>query len=306
MDQLFSILDEKFKTNILTIENLKQLILDSNIIPTPIVTSVNFIHDWKIFIENWLTKPGLKNQSKYASFLLSIERIDNKKRVVFRAKKYPHSTEYVPRAGLKLLKDEIMYEPVGCAEYTIERINFDETMKGVNAYLSKIPVGERREITTSWERLRYHIESLPRRKESFPKMKINEFPKQKPSIVEVPEHLQPQEATGPGKEITGELYSELVEEGDVDMELSTGMDIIIYTDIKKGRPWAGRIIKILEDQKFELQWFVRKTVRSRTFYAQQNSSGPELSIQENDSVMFWQMSENRQGNYIYLFFSLYT
>ena len=74
--------------------------------------------------------------------------------MVFRAKKMPQDKELVPRSGIRLLKENIEFEPVGCAEYRIERLNFDEIMKGVNTYLKKIPASERREILISWDKLR--------------------------------------------------------------------------------------------------------------------------------------------------------
>ena len=46
--------------------------------------------------------------------------------MVFRAKKMPQDKELVPRSGIRLLKENIEFEPVGCAEYRIERLNFDE------------------------------------------------------------------------------------------------------------------------------------------------------------------------------------
>ena len=50
----------------------------------------------------------------------------------------------------------------------------------------------------------------------------------------------------------------------------------------------------MEDQRFLIQWYSRKTVRSTTFQALINSDGrPNISELENGSVMFWSMSENR-------------
>ena len=62
----------------------------------------------------------------------------------------------VPRAGIRLIKDDIVFTPVHCAEFRIERLNFDEIMKGVNTYLKKIPMEERQTIISSWEKL-YNI-----------------------------------------------------------------------------------------------------------------------------------------------------
>ena len=73
-----------------------------------------------------------------------------------------------------------------------------------------------------------------------------------------------------------------------------GMDVCIYGNDKKGRPWVGRVKQVLEDRRFLIQWYTRKTVRSKIFYAETDSKGdPVVSEQENDSIMFWSMSENR-------------
>lgn len=152
---MFSILLTQLnKTDILTLEKLKELISNAPINPKPVVQSLDYIHDWKTFVSNWLTTPGLKYQSKYNSFHLNVESMNGEKRVVFRAKKLPQDHELVPRSGIRLIKDNVEFEPVGCAEYRIERLNFDEIMKGVNTYLKKVPETDRREILTSWDRLR--------------------------------------------------------------------------------------------------------------------------------------------------------
>ena len=68
----------------------------------------------------------------------------------------------------------------------------------------------------------------------------------------------------------------------------------MYTQELSARPWVGRVLQLLEDNKFLIQWYTRKTSRSKTFYALKNVDGtPSISEQENNTVMFWCMSENR-------------
>ena len=111
-------------------------------------------------------------------------------------------------------------------------------------------------------------------------------------VVRVPEHLETSDE--PGKELTGDLYDELVEEGDLDNDISIGMDIVVYTSTEKGRPWTGRVLSLLDNKKFLIHWFSRKTIRSNIFYAQTNADGSNIiSEQENGVVMFWEMSTNR-------------
>ena len=167
VDQLFSILCKQFKTDITTLEILKERITSAPIVPKPICRSLNFIYDWKQYITEKLTHPPLKYQSKYNSFLLSVEMCDGKRSVMLRGKKLPQDTELVPRSGIRVIKDEIDFEPVGSAEFRTENLKFDEIMRGIHIFTAKLSLQERMVITSSWDRLRDHLESLPRRKESF-------------------------------------------------------------------------------------------------------------------------------------------
>ena len=78
VDQLFSILANELKSEILTIEDLKEKIEAAPIVPKPVVHSLPYIFDWKSFIEDKLSKPPLKNISNYYSFLFSSEAGDVK------------------------------------------------------------------------------------------------------------------------------------------------------------------------------------------------------------------------------------
>ena len=74
-----------------------------------------------------------------------------------------------------------------------------------------------------------------------------------------------------------------------------GMDVVVYTEETRGRPWTGRIVKLLENGNILLHWYTRKTVRSTMFSALSNPDGsPSLAEQEKGTVMFWMMSENRR------------
>ena len=211
---------------------------------------------------------------------------------MLRAKKLPQDSELVPRAGIRIIKDIVDFDPVGCAEYRIEKINFDEIMKGLHLFMSKLPPQEQMIISTSWDRLRNNLETFPRRCEGFPKMKIEDFPKLLQEVLQVPEYLAEGEESG--KELTGDKYPEEIVEEDLDDEISAGMDVCVYTNAVRGRPWVGRVLQLLEDQKFLIHWFTRKTVRSTTFTALMNADGTRsISEQEHGTVMFWQMSENR-------------
>ena len=278
--------------DITTLETLKEKIVTAPIEPKPICRSLDFIYDWKNFISDKLSQPPLQYQSKYNSFQISAQVLEGKKCVMLRGKKLPQDTVLVPRSGIRVNKEGITYEPVGTAGYRIEKIQFDEIMRGLQIYLSKLPFNERLPITASWDRLRDHLEGLPNRSRYFPKLKLDDLPRQQVEVLQVPENLLNEEDDG--MELTGDKYPETVDEGNIEEEICPGMDVVVYTDVKKGRPWVGRVLEVLQEKKFLIHWFTRKTVRSKTFYAMKDDRGnPSISEQEISTIMFWQMSENR-------------
>ena len=184
---------------------------------------------------------------------------------------------------------------VGCAEYRTERVNFDEIMKGVQTFLKKLPHEDGLPIVSSWNKVRDHIEALPRRAQRFPKMNLETLPKQQRLDLQVPEHLQSVEEIN--KELTGDTYEEFVEEGDLDDEIQENMDVCLYTPHKKDRPWVGRVVRLLPNQKFVIHWFCRKSPRSNIFVSMKNTNGTDfVSEEENGSIMIWQMTDNRTEN----------
>ena len=280
------------EVDITTIEILTERILSAPIKPQSICRNLEFISDWKKFVEPWLTDPPLKNHSHYNSFILQTERHAGIKVVVFRAKKLPQDTQLFPRAGIRLLKPGIVFTPIDCAEFRVERINFDEIMRGLYIHVNRLPNVERVKMLASWDALRERIENCPRGKERFPKMKLLELPKQRSEVLQVPEYLEDEEDSD--KELEGDLYPEESRDGDFDSEISAGMDVCVYTLEKEGRPWVGRVLEVLPNKRFIIHWFSRKTPRSRKFEAMFNPNGSRsVSDMEYCSVMIWHMSENR-------------
>jgi hypothetical protein len=296
VDQLFSCLCPQFKANITTIEILKEKITSAPITPKPICKSLDFIYDWKLFVGDKLTNPPLKFHSKYNSFLLTVDMCQEKRSVKLFAKKLPQDSELVPRPGIRVIQDGVDFDQVvGPADYRVEKLEFDKIMQGVHMFVSKIPLQERRTILSSWDRLRDNLESLPRRSESFPKMRLVDLPKQQQESLQVPDYLVEHEDEG--NELTGDKFPEVITEGDFDSDICIGMDVCTYTEDKQGRPWVGRIMQLLENGKFILQWYVRKTIKSKTFHALTNEDGgPSVTELDNETVICWQMSENRTKN----------
>ena len=288
VDQLFSILAQEFKSDIKTVEDLKKKIEDAPIKPKPICRSLEYIFGWKEYVTPWLADPPLTNHSNYNSFQWQNEEGS----VKFRAKKLPQESESVPRAGIRLLKEETLFYPVESAEFRTHDIPFDRIMKAVNILTSKLPLDEKMNIQSSWDRLRDSLEAVPRRRTMLRKMNLNELPKQvKKSIPITPPFLT---ASDDGNTISGDLYDENIDEGSLE-EIIEDMDVCIYSDITAGRPWVGRVRQMLPGRKFTVQWFSRRSGRGQVFKAMNREDGsPFLSEVELDSIMFWEMSEDRR------------
>ena len=79
---LNSILANELKSDITTIEELKEKITNAPIQPKPVCKSLDFIFGWKGFVTPWLADPPLTNHSKYNSF--SVQKESGK--VKFRKK----------------------------------------------------------------------------------------------------------------------------------------------------------------------------------------------------------------------------
>ena len=293
VDQLFSILANELKSEILTIEDLEEKMLAAPIVPKPVVSSLEYIFDWKSFIEDKLSKPALKNQSKYNSFLFSSEDGD----VKFRGKRLPQDgvLSLYPPAGIRLVRKDINYEAVGAADFRVEDLKFDAIWKGLSAAMPHLSNTDKKRVTKSWDNLRSRLENLPRQKNTLPTMKISDLPKQKHVVPLVPDHLMQEEAVS---ELTGDRYPEVVEDADFDTATDKlGMDVVVYTDVVDSRPWVGRIIQLLDRNRFKIHWYSRKNSRGKTFYALTEKNGePMTDVVDNESVMIWRLSEKRTEN----------
>ena len=111
-DQRFSILTSALASEITTLEELKERIVQSPMVPKAICRSLLHTFGWKSFIEDHLSDPPLDNHSRYNSFLISKEDGNAK----LRAKKLPQDVQLVPRAGIRLLKEGHPFGPIGIAQ----------------------------------------------------------------------------------------------------------------------------------------------------------------------------------------------
>ena len=238
-----------------------------------------------------LADPQLANHTRYNSFKFVKE--DNL--VKLRAKKLPQSDDDClhPRAGIDLLKDDVVFEPVGPAEFRGEEINFDRIFVGIKKVTARLQLEERMLIQSSWDNLRHRIECMPGKKENLKKMDLENLPKQQlegggEGIIGEDENVDGDQV------IVGNLCPETIEEGDVDQEIEVGMDVCVYTKNKKSRPWVGRVSELLPDNRFVIHWYQRRG-RGNTFHALKNfDESPFLTEQDYESIMFWDMSEKRK------------
>ena len=278
-------LKTSFDTEIVTLEELKKCILETPMKPKPICHSLWFIYGWKDFVSEYLTDVPLENHTFYNSFKISRENGCAK----LRAKKLPQDVDLVPRAGIRLLVEGHPYGPVGVADFRIDKLNFDQVMKGIRIYTTNLPLSERMRIESSWDRLRETLDNLPRKSLNYGPMLIGNLPSQRPVNVAVPPSLSKSTDTPP---IRGELYPEEPVEGEIGEEACVDLDVCVYTKEIESRPWVGRIVKILQDKKFLLQWYKRKSIRSSVFCAMVNKDGsPNITELDNQMVMFWNVSE---------------
>ena len=285
-----SILANEFKSDIKTVEELKEKISNAPIKPMPICRSLEFIFGWKNFVTPWLADPPLVNHSNYNSFV--VQKEDGK--VKFRAKKLPQDSELEPRAGIRLLKDDTQFFPVDPADFRTHEIPFDRIFKAVTIVTSKLSLNEKMRIQSSWDRLRDCLEAAPRRMSLLRKMILTDLPKQAQNDLPVaPAFLRDKEDVNT---ISGDLYDENIDEGSLE-EIHEDMDVCVYTDLTAGRPWVGRVRQILPGRKFHIQWFIRKSGRGQIFTAMTNEDGtPNLSELELGTIMFWEMTENRKAD----------
>ena len=85
------------------------------------------------------------------------------------------------------------------------------------------------------------------------------------------------------------MFPETLEEADFDEEAKEGLDVLIYAKTKKGRPWCGRIVKILENCQFLIQWYEKQ--KGNTFVAAFNSDGsPYTTELDTATVILWNFS----------------
>jgi hypothetical protein len=290
VDQCFSILTSEFKTEIRTVEELFSKIRNSPISPKPEVFHMFYIWDWREFIIPNFTDKMLANHSFYHSFQVKRDG----ERVSLRAKKYPQDRVWHPPPGIKLVKDNIAYDPVDVAPFRAEDLNLDKVMSDLRSrYFPLVSDKDRKQIESSWENLCTNLIKMP--KTHLPKMKLDELVKQKSVVNEIdhPNYLMEHVEPPSPPELKGEYHLPTDdEELEFKEDVRKGVDVVLWTLSKRTRPWVGRVHEILNNDEFVIHWY-KKQPNSNTFLASNQADGsPYLSKQPMSCVMFWQMSIN--------------
>lgn len=271
VDQCFSILANEFRKNqINTLEELMKLIEDSPIHPKPTCESLPYIWEWRDYSKPKLTKTLLINFSFYNSF-----KIANAGNVVkLWAKRLPQDKNLVPEGGLKVLKDCVTFEKVPSAQFRVETLNIDKVISDLTKYLQCLPVMKRRQVASSWERLKTRLESMPLK--HLRPMDLDELVHVKQcNVAELPDEYRFLEITEL-PEIDGERCKSTLE---------VGLDVVVYTRDKNTRPWIGRVVEVISDESFKIQWFVR-CGKSEKFIAENKNGKLHTDVLENVSIMF--------------------
>ena len=296
VDQTFSILTQEFKkSEIKTLEELEKLILNSPINPKPEVERLHYVWDWKHFMSNNFTEKSLSNHSFYNGF--SIKKEGGITRL--RVKRLPQDQVWFPPTGIELIKRNIDYEPVGSADFRILSLNLDKVMSDLTKYFLRMPTHVRISISDSWYKLKETLEGLPKKQKNLPKMRITDLPKLSLTTPEVklPDEY---EFVINDKQNLPEISGKVCEFGLFDTVIKIGLDIVVYTKSKVGRPWVGRVKEIFHDKTFAIEWFDRQG-KSSIFRAMKNSDNSAYTSKlDNDVVMFWDISHQRTSDSFHL------
>ena len=291
VDQLFSILCQVLKCEIQSPDALIKTIQQAPIIPKPEVRELLYIWDWRSFIIPKLSDKALQNHSFYHSFVMKKEH----RVVVFRGKKYSQDKEWVPEAGIKLLKDGFECSPVPASDFRLESLNLDKVYSDLySKFFPTLQKQERQEAEASWERLRTVLENLPRKQKNLPPLRLSIFPKQNPDVqLVVPDYLE--QCMGEDiPDLVGEHCNVETSVGQFETDIRPSMDVAVYTCSVKERPWLGRALEVKDDGvSFEVQWFKKKG-RSLTYEALYNKDGSKYtSVILLETVMMWEFSDRK-------------
>ena len=246
---------------------------------------------FKPSLSEYLSDKELQNHSFYNAFCIKKEETVSEGMVVkLRVKRLPQDEEWEPSTGIRILKPNTPFEPVGSADFRVEQLMLPKVMEGLLKYFRRMPTQVRVGVDKSWSRLKDRLESLERRKMNLPKMRLKNLPTFLP--MEDDPHL-PDEFSFVDEAalVLPELIGDVFEEDLFDSNVCKNLDVVVYTDDVVGRPWVGRVLDILEERRFVCHWYQRHG-RSLTFA----DKSPYVSQLENRVVMMWDISQDKTSS----------
>ena len=288
MDQLFSMLAQSFKTEMRTLEDLIEKIEKSGIQPVPDVEVLEYIWDWKMFVLDKLSDEELRNHSRYHGFNIKKEGGF----VKLRGKQYLFDEEWLPYTGIRLIKEGTEFLPVEPADLRIDKINLSKVFQHLQRFFTTLPLIERMDVQGSWDNLREKLEKLPIQAKSFKKMEIHDLSPLDSNIPTIlPQHFAHLSQDEDIPDLEGERFPEVLDEADFQEDNREGVDVLIYTRTKIGRPWLGRVLRKLDNTQFTIQWYDRRKGDVNTFFALENPDGtPYTSDLDTGTVILWNFS----------------
>ena len=198
MDQLFSILSSEFKKDIVTVDQLIEIMKKAPIEPKPDVESMLHINDWRGFMDGKLY--ALQYHTRYNSFKFTKEEEE----VKLRCKRLPQSAHYGPENGLQLIVEGFdLNIAVGSSDFRVDQLDLDNLLRYVKKKFDSFPLFERMEIISSWDLRCKKLRDLPRLKEGLSKMSLSDLPRQ---IVHVPRDLPAEVGLQEEARIIGEEF----------------------------------------------------------------------------------------------------
>ena len=283
-----SMLTQSFKTEMRTLEDLKEKIITSGIKPLPDVEVLEYIWDWKLFVLDKLTKEELRNHSNYHAFNIKKEGGF----VKLRGKRYLFDEDWTPETGIRLLKEGTEFSTVSPADFRIEKLNLPKVFQHLQRFFGTLPLVERMRVQGSWDNLREMLEKLPRQAPSLKKMNISDLHSLDSNIpVNLPQHFAHLSQDEKIPDLEGETFPEELDKADFNEDVKEGIDVLIYTREKVGRPWIGRVLKKIDNKSFNIQWYEKKKGNLNNFYASKNADGtPYTSDLETGTVILWNFS----------------
>ena len=278
VDQLFSILAAQFKNKeILTIEDLHSLVRESSITPKPSVESLEYIFDWKSFIEPRMTTPHLANHTFKKSFIFFKE--DGLTKMSYKT--LPQDPLWCDKKH-KVLESCAAVDSVGAAPFRVESLRLEELEAEMRKFLKKIPTGKAIQVQSSWEQLRKKIERTERIASSLPKMDLTKFVQNNDKDANE-DMFDFEEDSADEREVIGEVHPEKGNVSEMD-------DVAVYTEDKDDRPCVGRVMKVL-NSNVRIHWFKKRSRRAFTYEAAFVKKGvPHTDMISISSIIYTKIS----------------